>query len=49
MSHMAQDKKVTRGKLTFILRRGIGKAFIAKDVPADDGRRPSSTEKHPRQ
>ncbi len=32
---MAQDKKVVRGALTFILTRGIGKSFIAKDVPQD--------------
>jgi 3-dehydroquinate synthase len=30
---IAQDKKVVRGKLTFILTRGIGKAFIAADIP----------------
>ena len=30
--HIGQDKKVKRGKLTFILTRGIGKAFIANDV-----------------
>ena len=35
MRHMAQDKKVKRGRLTFILTRGIGQAFIAKDVPAE--------------
>lgn len=29
---MAQDKKVKRGKLTFILTRGIGESFIANDV-----------------
>jgi 3-dehydroquinate synthase len=29
---IAQDKKVKRGKLTFILVRGIGQAFIANDV-----------------
>ena len=29
---MRQDKKVERGKLTFILVRGIGEAFIARDV-----------------
>ena len=29
---MAQDKKVQRGKLVFILAKGIGKAFIAKNV-----------------
>jgi 3-dehydroquinate synthase len=33
MQLMAQDKKVARGKLTFILTRGIGQAFIARDVP----------------
>ncbi|MFC7048015.1 3-dehydroquinate synthase [Emcibacter nanhaiensis] len=32
MKHMAQDKKVADGKLTFILARGIGKAFITQDV-----------------
>ncbi|HWT29678.1 MAG TPA: 3-dehydroquinate synthase, partial [Propylenella sp.] len=35
MGHIAQDKKVTRGKLTFILTRGIGHAFVADDVPPD--------------
>ncbi len=30
--HMQQDKKVSRGKLTFILARGIGRSFVAKDV-----------------
>jgi len=35
MKLMAQDKKVRGGKLTFILARGIGEAFIARDVPAD--------------
>jgi shikimate kinase/3-dehydroquinate synthase len=29
---MRQDKKVERGKLTFILARGIGESFVAKDV-----------------
>lgn len=33
MKRIAQDKKVSRGTLTFILTRGIGQAFIAKDVP----------------
>ncbi|MXU66256.1 3-dehydroquinate synthase [Oceanomicrobium pacificus] len=32
---MAQDKKVQDGKLTFILARGIGDAFVARDVPVD--------------
>ncbi|MCT8998011.1 3-dehydroquinate synthase [Chelativorans intermedius] len=34
LSYIAQDKKVSRGSLTFILTRGIGRAFIARDVPA---------------
>jgi 3-dehydroquinate synthetase len=32
MDLIAQDKKVKRGKLTFILARGIGKAFVAPDI-----------------
>jgi 3-dehydroquinate synthase len=32
MDLIAQDKKVKRGKLTFILARGIGQAFVAPDV-----------------
>ena len=35
---MAQDKKVKRGALTFILARGIGRSFIAPGIPADDVR-----------
>ncbi|MDI1345986.1 MAG: 3-dehydroquinate synthase [Pseudolabrys sp.] len=34
MELIAQDKKVKRGKLTFILARGIGQAFVADDVDA---------------
>ena len=34
MDLIAQDKKVKRGKLTFILARGIGEAFVADDVDA---------------
>jgi 3-dehydroquinate synthase len=34
MDLISQDKKVKRGKLTFILARGIGGAFIAPDVEA---------------
>ena len=29
---MYQDKKVRQGKLTFIMARGIGKAFVTSDV-----------------
>jgi 3-dehydroquinate synthase len=35
-SYIAQDKKVSRGALTFILTRGIGQSFIARDVPASE-------------
>jgi 3-dehydroquinate synthase len=36
MALIAQDKKVRRGKLTFILLRGVGRAFVAPDVdPAE--------------
>jgi 3-dehydroquinate synthase len=34
MELIAQDKKVKRGKLTFILVRGIGQAFVAPDIDA---------------
>lgn len=32
---MGQDKKVSGGRITFILARGIGAAFIARDVELD--------------
>ncbi len=32
LAAMRQDKKVERGRLTFILARGIGESFIARDV-----------------
>ena len=32
LDHIAQDKKVRRQSLTFILTRGIGKAFVEHDV-----------------
>ncbi len=32
MAHMASDKKVAHGRLTFILLRGIGAAFRTRDV-----------------
>jgi 3-dehydroquinate synthase len=34
LDYIAQDKKVRRGALTFILTRGVGQSFIARDVPA---------------
>ncbi len=36
LTYIAQDKKVTHGALTFILTRGIGQAFIARDVPPSE-------------
>lgn len=36
LAYIAQDKKVTRGALTFILTRGVGQAFIARDVPSSE-------------
>jgi 3-dehydroquinate synthase len=38
MDYIRQDKKVSRGALTFILTRGVGHAFVAKDVPASEVR-----------
>ncbi|MBB3935984.1 3-dehydroquinate synthase [Aureimonas phyllosphaerae] len=35
MDKIAQDKKVSRGALTFILTRGIGRAYVARDVAPD--------------
>ena len=37
--HMASDKKVRDGQVTFVLAKGIGQAFIAGDVTMDDVRR----------
>jgi 3-dehydroquinate synthase len=38
MDLIAQDKKVKRGALTFILVRGIGASFVARDVDAAEVR-----------
>lgn len=35
LAYIAQDKKVSRGTLTFILTHGIGQSYIAKDVPPE--------------
>ncbi|WP_142416633.1 3-dehydroquinate synthase [Bartonella massiliensis] len=35
MTLIAQDKKVSQNNLTFILTRGLGQSFIAKNVPPD--------------
>jgi 3-dehydroquinate synthase len=37
--HMAQDKKAEAGRLTFILARALGDAFVTKDVDAEAVRR----------
>lgn len=36
MGFIAQDKKVKRGALTFILTKGIGKSYIADDIPPSE-------------
>jgi 3-dehydroquinate synthase len=35
MEHMLRDKKVEGGRLTLILTRGIGRAFVQKDADCD--------------
>ena len=35
IGHMARDKKMRGGKLTFVLTRGIGRAFTSSDVPPE--------------
>ncbi len=35
LAHMKQDKKMRGGKLTFILTKGIGRAFTCNEVPED--------------
>ncbi|HEV7371116.1 3-dehydroquinate synthase [Arenibaculum sp.] len=32
LAHMGKDKKTRQGSLTFVLARGIGRSFVAKDV-----------------
>lgn len=36
LDHMQNDKKVRDGRLTFILARGIGQAFVADDVDSQE-------------
>lgn len=38
MAAIAQDKKVQRGALTFILTKDIGQSYVAKDVSGDEVR-----------
>jgi 3-dehydroquinate synthase len=35
LSHMRHDKKAQDGRMTFILARGIGRAFVSREVPED--------------
>jgi len=35
LAHMGKDKKVRDGKITLILPRSIGDAFVMKDAPSD--------------
>ena len=35
MRAIAQDKKIADGRLTFILARGIGEAFVTRDIEAE--------------
>jgi 3-dehydroquinate synthase len=35
LEHMRHDKKASGGRMTFILTRGIGHAFISRDVPEE--------------
>ncbi|MBU3076370.1 3-dehydroquinate synthase [Sphingomonas quercus] len=36
VAHMAHDKKMAGGRLPFLLARGIGQTFVAKDVELED-------------
>jgi len=36
LEFIQQDKKVSRGALTFILTHGVGQSFIARDVPVSE-------------
>ena len=36
LEHMKGDKKMSEGKLTFVLAKGIGKSFLSKDVKMED-------------
>ncbi|HEY1962034.1 MAG TPA: 3-dehydroquinate synthase [Rhizomicrobium sp.] len=35
LEYMQRDKKAAGGRLTFVLVRGIGRAFVSSDVPTD--------------
>ncbi len=35
LGHFGNDKKVKEGRVTFVLARGIGRAFLSSEVPAE--------------
>lgn len=35
LAHMRHDKKASGGKITFVLARGVGQSFLARDVAED--------------
>jgi 3-dehydroquinate synthetase len=35
LGHMRHDKKAQSGRMSFILARAIGQAFVSRDVPED--------------
>ncbi|CAK0751745.1 3-dehydroquinate synthase [Azospirillaceae bacterium] len=36
LAHMQHDKKISNGRITFVLARGIGQAFLARNVDMKD-------------
>ena len=36
IEHMSRDKKVQDGRITFVLARGIGQAFLSNEVALDE-------------
>ncbi|MFQ5985027.1 MAG: 3-dehydroquinate synthase [Alphaproteobacteria bacterium] len=36
LDHMAEDKKVQEDRVAFVLTRGIGQAFLSRDVPPEE-------------
>ena len=36
LSHMLRDKKVQGGRITFVLARGIGQAFVTSEVAVEE-------------
>jgi 3-dehydroquinate synthase len=36
LDHMRRDKKVQESRIAFVLVRGIGEAFVTREVPLED-------------